>query len=122
MVPEPPPALLPVALLGAGLVIAVLAHVDLPEVDYACVVGEAVHDRVRRDLVRQLGNPVRWSGLRGNHRRQPVLPVREDREQVAGRIAVNTDSEEVVDDEQIDARELIQQLVVPGHDVNDLRG
>ena len=38
--------------------------------------------------------------------------VREDREQVTGGVAVDADSEEVVDDEQVDVGELVQQLLV----------
>ena len=88
------------------------AHIDLAKVDDPGVVGEAVHDRVRRDPVGQLGNSARRTGLRGDHRRQPVFADREDCEQVAGGVAVDADGEEVIDDEQIDVGELVQQLLV----------
>ena len=83
-------------LVSSGLVVAELAHVDAAEVDYAGVVREPVHDRVGSDPVGQLSNPVRWPGLRGDHCGEPVLPVREDREQIAGSVAVDADGEEIV--------------------------
>ena len=98
--------------MGAGLVVAVPAHVDLAEVDDPGVVGQAVHDRVRRDPVGHVGDPVRWPGLRDDHRREPVFAVGEDREQVAGGVAVDADGEEVVDDEKLDVGELVQQFLV----------
>ena len=42
---------LPVTVLGADLVVAVAAHVNLAQVDDSRSVGQAVHDRVRRDAV-----------------------------------------------------------------------
>ena len=95
--------LFPVGLVGSGFVVAVPAHVDLAEVDDPGVVGEAVHDRVGRDSVGQLSNLMRGPRLRGDHCRQAVLPVREDREQVAGGVAVDADGEEVIDDEKINS-------------------
>ena len=98
--------------MGASLIGAVPAHVDLAKVDDPGVIGETVHDRVRRDPVGQLSNPVREPRLPGDHCRKAVLPVREDCEQVAGSVAVGADGEEVIDDEQVDVGELIQQLLV----------
>lgn len=57
------PGLLPVAGGGAGLVVALAAHVDLAEVDLAGFVGQPVDDRVGGDPVRQRLEPVRRSGL-----------------------------------------------------------
>ena len=83
--------------MGAGLVVAVPTHVDLAKVDDPGVIGEAVHDRVRRDPVRERFGPVARTGLRSDHRREAVFPVREDGEQVARGVAIDTDGEEVVD-------------------------
>ena len=41
-----------------------------------------------------------------------MLPVRENREQIAGGVAVDADGDEIVDDEQIDVGELVQQFLV----------
>ena len=54
---------LPVGLLGASFFLTVWAHVDLAEVDDPGVVGEAIHDRVRRGLL-DSGVAGRADGLR----------------------------------------------------------
>ena len=88
--------LFPVVLLGAGLVVAELAHVDGAEVDGAGVVREPVHDRIRRDTVGERLDPVARTGLGSDHRRETVFSVGEDGEQVARGIAINADGEEVI--------------------------
>ena len=104
--------LLPVVLVSSGLVVAELARVDAAEVDYAGVVREPVHDRVGSDTVRERFDPVARTGLRSDHRRETVFPVREDGEQVARGVVIDADGEKVIDDEQIHVGELIEELLV----------
>jgi len=42
-----------VIVVGAGLVVAEIAHVDRAEVDSAGMVSQPVHDRIRSDTIRE---------------------------------------------------------------------
>lgn len=55
---------------------------------------------------------VCWPRLRRDDFREPVLAVGEDGEEVAGCVAVDTDREEAIDDQQVRVGELAEQFLV----------
>lgn len=61
--------------MGAGLVVAVSAHVDLAEVGDPGVVDEAVHNRVRRDPVGQLGDRIHACCVASTAKQLPPIPA-----------------------------------------------
>lgn len=104
--------LFPVVLVGAGLIVAELSHVDGAEVDGAGMVRQPAHDRIRCDTIRERFDPVAGPGLGSDQRRQAVFPVRQHREQIVRGVAIDADGEEVIDDEQIHVGELVKELLV----------
>lgn len=74
--------------------------------------SQTIDGGVRGDPVGECFDPVGGCGLADDDGRQPVVPVGQDCEAVAGGVRVDAHGEEVVDDEQVNAAELVEHALV----------
>jgi hypothetical protein len=80
-------------------------------IDYSGMSYHAVDDGVVR-MILGMFRRTRGAGLGNDDGRQPVVPVVQDWEEVAGRVRVAAHGEEAVDDEHVDLAEFVVEVLV----------